>query len=253
MTTSLSDEQIAGGGFYSVIPAPLLNDDRLSDAAVLLYALISQLTNANGECYASNAYLAKRRKCSERSITRIVAILESTGYINTAIETRNRQKVRIITMGGIDKIVYHRQNCPDVWTKLSTIINKEQINSSPIIPPLTEGDVKTEDIKTALLAEIIAVYPRVEKPLPAQRAVFSAANLLTKQGRFGTVQESLAYLMSRVRLYAASAAGQDIQFVPDACRWFSDGCYDADPKVWNRGAGETETEDIFAKRKRSDF
>lgn len=248
--TSLSDEQAAGGGFYAVIPAPLLNDDNLSDGAVLLYALISQLTDSNGECYASNAYLAARRKCSERSITRLVADLESSGYINTALEVRSRQKVRVITMGGIDKIVYRRQNCLDVSTKMSTIINKEQINLPPIIPPLTEGDGNSQDIKTALLAEILSLYPRVEKPLPAQRAVFAAAGKLVKENRCGTIQEALAFLMSRVKIFALSDAGKDLQFVPEACRWFSDGCYDADPKVWER---KTETADIFAKRKRDDY
>ena len=50
--------------FYVTITAKILLDKSLTDRQKLLLALISNLSNERGFCFASNDYLAKCLNCS---------------------------------------------------------------------------------------------------------------------------------------------------------------------------------------------
>lgn len=67
--------------YYIVIPAPIYDDETLKDSAKLLYGLISSLINEKGYCFASNEYLAKKRKTTPENISRLLKELEKKEYI----------------------------------------------------------------------------------------------------------------------------------------------------------------------------
>ena len=47
-------------GYYSVIPATILFNEKLKPNEKLLYAIITSLSNKEGYCYASNKYLGEK-------------------------------------------------------------------------------------------------------------------------------------------------------------------------------------------------
>ena len=64
--------------YYSILPAPVRYDKRLTPNAKILYAEITSLTNF---CYATNRYFEKLYKVSTQSINFWLKELEKYGYI----------------------------------------------------------------------------------------------------------------------------------------------------------------------------
>jgi hypothetical protein len=80
--------------YYAVIPSEILDDERLSGNAKLLYAKISALTKKTGFCWASNAYLARQRRTDERTVRRWLAELRDAGHIATELnDDGNARKI----------------------------------------------------------------------------------------------------------------------------------------------------------------
>ncbi|QXP52552.1 helix-turn-helix domain-containing protein [Cellulophaga sp. HaHa_2_1] len=71
--------------YYSILPAPVRYDKRLTPNAKILYAEITSLTNKLGFCYASNRYFEDLYKVSTQSINFWLQQLEKNGYINRII------------------------------------------------------------------------------------------------------------------------------------------------------------------------
>lgn len=86
---------------FSILTEEIKMDDRLDAYSKILFAEITSLTKITGLCWASNAYLANRLNCSEKTITRRLKILADTGYIkirkNGDKKTKNKTK-RLITL-----------------------------------------------------------------------------------------------------------------------------------------------------------
>ena len=61
--------------WYAVLPANILLNRDLSDKQKLLIALISNLSNERGYCFASNKYLGECLGCSESTIKDNIKIL----------------------------------------------------------------------------------------------------------------------------------------------------------------------------------
>lgn len=71
--------------YYSIIPASVRYDNRLTPNAKLLYAEITALCNMNGECNATNAYFAKLYCVSVVSVSKWISQLIQYGYIQSKI------------------------------------------------------------------------------------------------------------------------------------------------------------------------
>lgn len=71
--------------YYSIIPAPVRYDKRLTPNAKILYAEITSLTNQLGFCYASNKYFQDLYQVSKQSINTWLKQLEEYGYIKRHI------------------------------------------------------------------------------------------------------------------------------------------------------------------------
>ncbi len=67
--------------YDAVIPAHVLLDENLSDAAKLFYAVIRGLSREKGYCWATNTYLAKYVKKSPTTIKTLIKQLRECGYI----------------------------------------------------------------------------------------------------------------------------------------------------------------------------
>ena len=95
MTTNLPHRH----GLYYVIPAQVMDDESISPAQKLLYALLSGLADHEGKCFPSDEYLCKRLNESESVLKRNLRGLEQYGFIkrHTAKDSHDRFKtVRII-------------------------------------------------------------------------------------------------------------------------------------------------------------
>lgn len=67
--------------WFAVLTAQVLYDTKITDTQKILYAIVSNLTNETGYCYASNGYLAEILNCSQETIRRHLSALEVAGYI----------------------------------------------------------------------------------------------------------------------------------------------------------------------------
>lgn len=70
---------------YLLLPVLAVDDDRISDGEVLLLAEIMALANNTGYCYASNAYLMKKRRISQSTLTSRLGNLKKHGYIKVEL------------------------------------------------------------------------------------------------------------------------------------------------------------------------
>ena len=135
-------------GYYAVIPADVRYDDRLPPNAKLLYGEITALATAKGYCYASNEYFCKLYGFSERTVSRLIGTLESSGYIRREVErdqdgTVTSRKIWIGVYANdahpVDNFVTpSRQFCQDPPDKIVQENNTEEY----IIPPISPKEPK---------------------------------------------------------------------------------------------------------------
>jgi len=68
--------------YYAIIPAVVRYDENLSPSEKLLFAEITALCNATGECFASNNYFSKLYNKDKVTISRWISKLKDNGYIH---------------------------------------------------------------------------------------------------------------------------------------------------------------------------
>ena len=83
--------------YYSVVPAEVKYNNKLTERAKLIYGEISSLSNKMGYCFATNGYFAKLYKCTNRTIQNAISKLQEKGFIKVVIENRNQRKIYITT------------------------------------------------------------------------------------------------------------------------------------------------------------
>jgi len=79
--------------WYAVIPSEILLDKSLSSTQKLLIALISNLTNEKGYCYASNKYLAECLNLSQGTISDNVSKLEELKLIHRTLIRNDKNQI----------------------------------------------------------------------------------------------------------------------------------------------------------------
>lgn len=78
--------------WFAVIPAEILLSKKLSSTKKLLIALISNLSNQKGFCFASNEYLSECLDISKTSVSTLLTELEKSGIIERTIKRdKNKQ------------------------------------------------------------------------------------------------------------------------------------------------------------------
>lgn len=78
--------------WYAVITADVLYDKELTPRQKLLVAIISNLSNDKGYCFATNAYFAEMLQCSVSSIQRDLNVLEEK-YIGRVVKLKSNGEV----------------------------------------------------------------------------------------------------------------------------------------------------------------
>ena len=68
-------------GYYAIIPSTILLNEKIKANEKLLYAVITVLSNKEGYCYASNAYLGKLLNAQLHTISKWVSHLKSLGFL----------------------------------------------------------------------------------------------------------------------------------------------------------------------------
>lgn len=81
-------------GYYAVLPATILFNEKLKPNEKLLYAIITALANKEGYCFASNSYLAKLLNVQAHTISNWVSNLYKMNYI--CVELIRNEKKEII-------------------------------------------------------------------------------------------------------------------------------------------------------------
>lgn len=78
-------------GYYAVIPATVLFNEKLKANEKLLYALVTALSNKEGYCYASNKYLGEKLGVDSVTVSRWLTNLRRNNYVFVDI-MRNEKK-----------------------------------------------------------------------------------------------------------------------------------------------------------------
>ena len=79
--------------YYVTITAKILLDKNLTDKQKILLALISNLSNVRGYCFASNDYLAECLNCSVNSVRDNLRLLEKQKYIGRIVKLNEKLEV----------------------------------------------------------------------------------------------------------------------------------------------------------------
>ena len=75
----MSDENKIG--YYAIIPATVLFNEKIKANEKLLYAIITVLSNKEGYCYASNTYLSRLLNAQPHTISKWVSHLKELGFV----------------------------------------------------------------------------------------------------------------------------------------------------------------------------
>ena len=100
------------GSTFSVIPAAVRYDNKLTDKAKILYGTITAYCDKKGYCWATNKDFAEQYKCTIQYIIKLIKSLENNNHIKVE-RTSNRRKIYI--------------NNLDKWKKTSAYSDKNVI------------------------------------------------------------------------------------------------------------------------------
>jgi len=106
--------------WYAVITAKILMDKTISSTQKLIIALISNLTNERGYCFASNNYLGDCLNISECTVSRNISDLVERKYLGRVIKLNEKNEVE--------------------YRSLMIIENQEIKFETPIPPPGEKGN-----------------------------------------------------------------------------------------------------------------
>lgn len=67
--------------FFVLIPSHILDNERIDGETAILFGRIASLSDNRGCCWASDKYLAKLTRTSERNLRRRMKTLEDCGCI----------------------------------------------------------------------------------------------------------------------------------------------------------------------------
>ena len=253
-----TDESIAQGAqeskpnYWAIVPASVRYDKELPANAKLLYGELSALTQAEGYCWASNAYFASLYDLTEDRISRLLVLLERRGYITREIvrdEETNAVIGRKIWLYQMAAVVSDppgkntgasRQKYRDPPGKNT---GKNNINNNTI-PPIVPQRGK------AKAGERFENFWKLYPPRGGRRN--GKAQAKTQWERLGVETDAAMYekILSGLDAYKSSP---DVQrgYAVDACRWLRNRRWEDEacapdvpaPVSWQ---GDSETLDAFS-------
>jgi len=113
--------------WYAVIPSEILLDKSLSSTQKLLIALISNLTNEKGYCYASNRYLGECLNLSTGTISDNVSKLEDLKLVRRTLIRNDKNQVESRRLSIIH--LYGKRSSPIPKNPDTPIRKKPEVNN----------------------------------------------------------------------------------------------------------------------------
>lgn len=102
----MNDNEKLKPNYYSVLPANVRYDKKLSYFEKVLYSEIVALSNVYGYTFASNNYFADLYEMSLKNISRSLSNIQNQGHITMEIDVSLGNKRKIFITTPIDKKVY---------------------------------------------------------------------------------------------------------------------------------------------------
>jgi len=133
--------------WYAVITADVLYDKYLTPRQKLLVAIISNLSNEKGYCFANNTYLAELSNCSVRSVQRDLTILENK-YIGRVVHLKPNGEVDYRALTPMTKTAIPHVTDDITPSVTDDIYNNKYINK---VSKDTKQTFSTYHFKKALL------------------------------------------------------------------------------------------------------
>ena len=91
----MEEIEINNVGYYSIIPATILYNNKLKANEKLLYAIITSLSNKEGYCFASNKYLAEKLEVNPKTVSSWISDLRNRNFIIVKqIRNENKQIIQ---------------------------------------------------------------------------------------------------------------------------------------------------------------
>jgi DNA-binding transcriptional MocR family regulator len=145
--------------WYAVITAKVLMAKDISSTQKLLVALISNLSNDRGYCFASNKYLAECLDINPVTISKNITDLEEKGYISRIVKINPltkqvEERVLILvehpnTIGMVENAKTSRRKCKPLPSKKDTP-PVENDNT----PPIEKAKDNNKVLKTNIITNI---------------------------------------------------------------------------------------------------
>ena len=141
--------------WYAVITAKVLMAKDLSSTQKLLIALISNLSNEKGYCYASNKYLGECLDISQITVSKNVTELEEKGYVSRELIIDPVSKEIIMRV----LIIKEHPNTGGMVEKAKTSRRKRK---DPMVendhtPMVEKGKDNNKVLKTNIITKIIDI------------------------------------------------------------------------------------------------
>ena len=236
-------------GYWAVIPAGVRYAPELPPSAKLLYAEISSLTDAAGYCFASNAYFERLYDLSERTIIRLLRILERRGWIRTEENTGGKAMRKIYAgvnpAAGASADPLTKMSVPPdknvraPLTKMSgPTINKKINNksiSSPQCPPW--GGEGSEIWDPEAFARFWRLYPKKKD----KKAAIQEWNKLRADRNLMRIMAAAL----RRQMASEEWLRDKGRAVPYPCRWLSHHRWEDEPDVDLPTTQQKEAEDVW--------
>ena len=159
MIAVVKDEEIQRIGYYAVIPATVLFNERLKPNEKLLYALITALSNKEGYCYASNKYLGEKLGVDSVTVSRWITDLRRNNYVFVDI-MRNEKKEIICRRIFPNDVPYRLNNQYPYILK-----NQEGIDEKVKDNNIIDNNINTHTVRKEKFNENVFLYDYEYKKL----------------------------------------------------------------------------------------
>ncbi len=159
MIVIVKDEEIQRIGYYAVIPATVLFNERLKPNEKLLYALITALSNKEGYCYASNKYLGEKLGVDPVTVSRWITDLRRNNYVFVDI-MRNEKKEIICRRIFPNDVPYRLNNQYPYILK-----NQEGIDEKVKDNNIIDNNINTHTVSKEKFNENVFLYDYEYKKL----------------------------------------------------------------------------------------
>lgn len=149
--------------WYATIQSRILCATDISANQKLLIALIANLSNAKGYCFASNEYLGKRLNIKKDSIRKLLTDLEDKKYITRVIKLRADYSVEFRALTIIER--YDNPTTFDIEDEVMTPQDKNTVPPGQISPTPQINILDPQDKSAYIITEVNNKVKRKEENL----------------------------------------------------------------------------------------